>query len=64
MRNLHSYLNFFEAQVRELDVERNQSIITSILEPLQVQDARLEEGKLPIYHQCQYLQVQPALQSS
>ena len=28
--------NFFEAWVRELDAETNQSIITSILGPLQV----------------------------
>ena len=44
--------NFFKAQVRELDVERNQSIITSILEPLQVQGTRLEGCKLLVYHQC------------
>ena len=42
--------NFFEAQVRELDDERNQSIITSILEPLQVLGTRLEECKLPVFH--------------
>ena len=29
--------NFFEAQVRELDAERNQSIITGILGPLKIQ---------------------------
>ena len=44
--------NFFESQVRELDAERNQSIITSILESLQVLGSRLEEGKLSVFHQC------------
>ena len=41
--------NFFEAQVRKLDIKRNQSIITSILGPLQVQGARLEEGNLLVF---------------
>ena len=45
--------SFFETQVKELDAERNQSIVTSILEPLQVQGTRLEESRLLVSHQCQ-----------
>ena len=45
--------NYFEAQVRELDAKRNQSIIASILGSLKVQGTRLEEGKLPVFHQSQ-----------
>ena len=46
-------VNFFDAQVRELDAERNQIIIPIILDPLQVLGTRLEESKLPVFTQYQ-----------
>ena len=40
--------SFSEAQVKELDAERSQSIVTSILEHLHVLGTKLQEGKLPV----------------
>ena len=46
-------ISFFETKVKELDAERNQSTITSILQSLQVQGTKLEDSKLLVSHQCQ-----------
>ena len=43
--------NFLEAQVRELDAERNQSVLTSIFTTLTGTKTRLEGYKSPVSHQ-------------
>ena len=45
-------VNLFEAQARELDAERNHSILTSPFRTIPFTRQRLEEGKLPAFHQC------------
>ena len=45
--------NFLEAQVRELEAERNQGVLTSILGLLEVLDERQGEGKTLVFSQHQ-----------
>ena len=44
--------NFFKTQVRELNAERNRSVLTSIFRTITGTRHKQEECKLLVFHQC------------